>query len=159
MKLILTQQEIDAVLRAHILATVQIREGSDISLDFSATRGPEGITVTVDIPYMGVTSLPEVIAGNTASAKAATATSEEVTSAAAAPATRGRPSKVTAATPAPTAPLIPASIAPTADPDATPFEETDTSAGEPVGLADEAEAGQTEAVPAAATTERKSLFS
>lgn len=57
MKIIITQPEIEAAIRTHILATVQMADGSDMKVDFAATRGEDGITATIDIPYAGVTSL------------------------------------------------------------------------------------------------------
>lgn len=57
MKLIITEVEIAAIVRAHVLDTVQMKDGSDIKIDFSATRGTDGIVATIDIPYMGVGSI------------------------------------------------------------------------------------------------------
>lgn len=57
MKLILTQQEIEIAIKNHVLANVAISNGSSLTIDFSATRGADGLTATIDIPYMGVTQL------------------------------------------------------------------------------------------------------
>ncbi len=57
MKLIITEVEIAAIVRAHVLNTVQMKDGSDIKIEFSATRGTDGIVATIDIPYLGVSSI------------------------------------------------------------------------------------------------------
>lgn len=57
MKIILTQQEIEAAITAHVLSTISVREGTDLKIDFTATRSTDGITATIDIPYMGVSSI------------------------------------------------------------------------------------------------------
>lgn len=62
MKLILTQAEIEQILRDHILQTVTLVNGSDFTIDFVATRGDAGVTATVDIPYLGLASLPAITA-------------------------------------------------------------------------------------------------
>lgn len=60
MKLIITQPEIEAIVRAHVESTVQIREGSEMKIDFTATRSDDGITATIDIPYMGLAGIPAI---------------------------------------------------------------------------------------------------
>lgn len=62
MKLIITQPEIEAIVRAHVENTVQLREGADMKIDFTATRSEDGITATIDIPYLGVAGIPEIAA-------------------------------------------------------------------------------------------------
>jgi hypothetical protein len=62
MKLILTQPEIEQILRDHITKTITLATGNNFAIDFVATRSDAGITATIDIPYMGVTALPEVAA-------------------------------------------------------------------------------------------------
>lgn len=75
MKLILTQPEIEAILRAHVNATVQLTSGSDYNIEFTATRSDSGMTATIDIPYMGVASIPAIAsANNSSSAPEAAAT-------------------------------------------------------------------------------------
>lgn len=64
MKLILTQPEIEAILRAHVNATVQLTSGSDYNIEFTATRSDSGMTATIDIPYMGVASIPAIVSAN-----------------------------------------------------------------------------------------------
>lgn len=63
MKLIITQPEIEAIVRAHVENTVQLREGSDMKIDFTATRSEDGITATIDIPYLGVAAIPAITGG------------------------------------------------------------------------------------------------
>lgn len=67
MKLILTQPEIEAILRAHVNATVQLTSGSDYNIEFTATRSDSGMTATIDIPYMGVASIPAIASANNSS--------------------------------------------------------------------------------------------
>lgn len=57
MKLIITQPELEAIVRAHLNENFQLKNGAEIKIAFTATRGDDGITVTADIPYMGVTQL------------------------------------------------------------------------------------------------------
>ena len=73
MKLIITQPEIEAIVRAHVESTVQLREGAEMKIDFTATRSDDGITATIDIPYLGVAGIPAIadaIAAKDASAPA-----------------------------------------------------------------------------------------
>lgn len=68
MKLIITQPEIEAIVRAHVENTVQLREGAEMKIDFTATRSDDGITATIDIPYMGVAGIPAIAAAAEAAA-------------------------------------------------------------------------------------------
>ena len=74
MKLIITQPEIEAIVRAHVENTVQLREGAEMKIDFTATRSDDGITATIDIPYMGVAGIPAIAAANEAAAASTPAT-------------------------------------------------------------------------------------
>ena len=61
MKLTITQPEIEQIVRAHLTNhTFRVREDSDIEITFSATRGEDGITATIDIPYLGLAGIPEI---------------------------------------------------------------------------------------------------
>lgn len=73
MKLIITQPEIEAIVRTHVENTVQLREGADMKIDFTATRSEDGITATIDIPYLGVAGIPEIAAAVDAKPAAALA--------------------------------------------------------------------------------------
>ncbi len=86
MKLILTQPEIEAILRAHVNSTVQLTSGSDYSIEFTATRSDSGMTATIDIPYMGVSSIPAIAAAAASTSSPAPETTTPVPDA---PATRG----------------------------------------------------------------------
>lgn len=57
MKLIITQPEIAEILRDHVLKNVQLKDGAQIKIDFTATRGDDGITASIDIPYIGTSAL------------------------------------------------------------------------------------------------------
>ena len=74
MKLILTQPEIEQILRKHVNETVTLATGSDYTIEFVATRSNDGIVATIDIPYMGVASLPSIAAAVAASEPAPPAT-------------------------------------------------------------------------------------
>lgn len=62
MKLIITQPELEEIVRAHVLSTVQLRDGSNFKIDFTATRGDDGIVTTIDIPYMGLSGIASIAA-------------------------------------------------------------------------------------------------
>lgn len=72
MKLIITQPEIESIVRAHVENTVQLREGAEMKIDFTATRSDDGITATIDIPYMGLGGIPAIIQQQAAAAAAST---------------------------------------------------------------------------------------
>lgn len=131
MKLIITQLEIEAIVRAHVLNTVQLREGADVKIDFTVTRGEDGITATIDIPYMGVSGLPVV--------DAPVAPSTEV----------AKPTRARKETPAPTAPAQEAPVQEATQPaaDAAPFPEVTETPVDPSPVVDEAAAA-----PAATAT-------
>lgn len=57
MKIIITEPELTQIVRNHVLSTVQLQNGANIQIDFSATRGADGVTASIDIPYVGVTGL------------------------------------------------------------------------------------------------------
>ena len=57
MKIILTQPGIEQILRAHVLNTITLKDGSQPSINFTATRSADGITAEIDIPYIGVNAL------------------------------------------------------------------------------------------------------
>ena len=57
MKIIITEPELTQIVRNHVLSTVQLHNGANIQIDFSATRGADGVTASIDIPYVGVTGL------------------------------------------------------------------------------------------------------
>ena len=57
MKIIITEPELTQIVRNHVLSTVSMQDGRDIQIDFSATRGADGVTATIDIPYTGVAAL------------------------------------------------------------------------------------------------------
>lgn len=73
MKLIITQPEIESIVRAHVENTVQLREGAEMKIDFTATRSDDGITATIDIPYLGLGGIPAIAQQQAAAAAASTA--------------------------------------------------------------------------------------
>ena len=52
MKLILTQNEIDEALKAHVLSTIALRGQTDITISYTAGRGPSGLTAEIDIEHV-----------------------------------------------------------------------------------------------------------
>lgn len=72
MKLIITQPEIESIVRAHVENTVQLREGAEMKIDFTATRSDDGITATIDIPYLGLSGIPAIAQQQAAAATAST---------------------------------------------------------------------------------------
>lgn len=57
MKLILTQVEIEAAIRGYITNMVTVKDGTTMDIEFTATRGENGLTASVDINYLGVTGV------------------------------------------------------------------------------------------------------
>lgn len=57
MKLTLTQIEIEEALKQYVFATISIKDGTDIKIDFTAGRGEKGLTAEIDINYLGVKSI------------------------------------------------------------------------------------------------------
>lgn len=49
MEMKLKQSEIETALRKYVLSILTLAEGSQLAIDFAATRGPEGFTATIDI--------------------------------------------------------------------------------------------------------------
>lgn len=128
MKLTITQSEIEQIVRAHLTNhTFRLREDSDIEITFSATRGEDGITATIDIPYLGLAGIPEIAeaAPPAASEQAGPGTPDN---AAPAPVRRKRADAVLGGgtTPATEKPVNPTKEEPLIDEeaeDAAPFEE------------------------------------
>ena len=58
MKLTLNQEEIEVALKQYVGNNVSFKAGSDIKIEFTAGRGEKGLTAEIDIPYLGVTSIP-----------------------------------------------------------------------------------------------------
>ncbi len=59
MKLTLNETEIKAALTQYVLGTVSLAnvDRDTLEIDFTNTRGTDGLTATIDIPYAGVRSL------------------------------------------------------------------------------------------------------
>lgn len=62
MKLTLNQEEIEVALKQYVGNNVSFKAGSDISIEFTAGRGANGLTAEIDIPYLGVSSIPAAAA-------------------------------------------------------------------------------------------------
>lgn len=57
MKLILTQKDIEAAVRAHVSSMLTMNAGTEMEIAFTATRGADGITAEIDINYLGLSAL------------------------------------------------------------------------------------------------------
>ena len=62
MRIHLNQTEIEAAIHASLSTQITVENLSDITIDFTAGRGDNGLTATLEVPYLGVTSLPEAAA-------------------------------------------------------------------------------------------------
>lgn len=60
MKLILSQQEIEGAVRQYASNLFTLADGAKMDIEFTAGRGDKGISVEVDISYLGVTSIPGI---------------------------------------------------------------------------------------------------
>lgn len=60
MKLILSQSEIDEALKSHVLSTIALHGHTDITISYTAGRGPSGLTAEIDINYLDVSGLTQV---------------------------------------------------------------------------------------------------
>ena len=54
MKLTLTENEIDEALTQYVFNTISLREGTEISISYTAGRGERGLTAEIDINYLNV---------------------------------------------------------------------------------------------------------
>ena len=161
MKIILTQSEIEAAIKAHVGGLVSVREGTEIGISFAATRGEDRIVATIDINYVGTTTIPEII--NTQPSKVTTIAVGDVVKETPAPRAKPGP-KPKANLFGATNPETPAKD-PAADPDPglndDPVDTAVTNIVEAVDAnpADKEAAPTKEEEEAAPTTVKKSLFS
>ena len=49
MKITIGQSEIEAAVKTYILSIMTLAEGANIEVDFSATRGPDGLTANINV--------------------------------------------------------------------------------------------------------------
>ena len=49
MKITIGQSEIEAAVKTYILSIMTLAEGANIDVDFSATRGPDGLTANINV--------------------------------------------------------------------------------------------------------------
>lgn len=77
MKITLTQPEIEQAVRQYVGGMVSLRENTQMQIDFTAGRGDNGLSASIEINYMAVTGLPEVAASaKTAAPQTATPVTE-----------------------------------------------------------------------------------
>jgi hypothetical protein len=57
-KVILKQAEIEQAIRDYVFKQINVRDGQDVSIDLSATRGQAGFTATIDIRADGSQPAP-----------------------------------------------------------------------------------------------------
>lgn len=85
MQIRIVQTEIEEAIRNHILSQIMVREGVDIAITLSATRGEEGFVATIDITNpTGGNVASTATAQTTAPVSAAVAASPTATTAPAA---------------------------------------------------------------------------
>lgn len=153
MKLIITQPEIESIVRAHVENTVQLREGAEMKIDFTATRSDDGITATIDIPYLGLGAIPAIVQQNQAASAPTTSAPP-----AKQPASRALRSKGTI----PTSPEVtPEDVETAGDADA-PFSVDTTEQAAPEPVAETPQTAQEPATPISSdsgTPRSPSLFS
>lgn len=58
MKIQLSQDEIAQAVRDYVSKGVTLAGNTQMAVDFSMGRGDNGLSATIDVPYMGVSSLP-----------------------------------------------------------------------------------------------------
>ena len=79
MKITIGQSEIEAAVKTYILSIMTLAEGATIDVDFSATRGPDGLTANINVlppevaekakeEQVVLTREPEKVTGSTAEA-------------------------------------------------------------------------------------------
>ena len=49
MRIIIVQSEIEEAIKAYVLNQIAVREGQEVTIDFKATRGDDGMTAEVNI--------------------------------------------------------------------------------------------------------------
>jgi hypothetical protein len=73
MKITLIQEEIEEAITDYVLARTQIKDGMELSIDLSATRGTSGFTASIDIVPKAEPTPLNIARRATAAKKAATA--------------------------------------------------------------------------------------
>lgn len=63
MKILLSQNEIEQAVREFVGKGVSLANGAEMTVEFSMGRGDNGLTAAIDVPYMGVSSLPVTAVG------------------------------------------------------------------------------------------------
>lgn len=96
MRVIFTQEEIEGAIRDRLRKQISVKKNSEIKIEFSATRGDDGLTATIQVQEKAGSPKPApvvpTVAAKTAGATTAGATGEAPTTGEA-PRRRGRPSK------------------------------------------------------------------
>lgn len=159
MKITITQPEIEAAVRAHVLSQIQVKDPASITIDFTATRSEDGIVATINIPYISVGGLGNIAeaAPKTDSAIEANKAAPVAAKAAAAPKQAARATKPFADLQAPKAPEQNAAPA-TDTAETTTAAEAASDDKAPFAEGEPAAAVTSEAAPAESTTQKKSLF-
>lgn len=57
MKIQLSQDEIAQAVRDYVSQGVTLQNGAQMAVDFSMGRGENGLSATIDVPYMGVSAI------------------------------------------------------------------------------------------------------
>ncbi|WP_199097251.1 hypothetical protein [Dyella sp. ASV21] len=93
MKLTLSQNELELAVRAYVTGMISLQPGTEVTIDFKAGRGENGISAEVDISHLALAG-----AGLAAAAPVAVVAQPEPIAAAPAPATSAKVSKPTPVT-------------------------------------------------------------
>lgn len=67
MKLTLSQNELELAVRAYVMAMISLQPGTEVTIDFKAGRGENGISAEVDISHLALApAQPASVAANQA---------------------------------------------------------------------------------------------
>ncbi|MGV8863224.1 MAG: hypothetical protein ACOH2T_18920 [Pseudomonas sp.] len=61
MKLTLSEIELKEAVTRYVTGMITLAEGTDIEIEFKAGRGENGFTAEIDINYLSVTALPDIV--------------------------------------------------------------------------------------------------
>ena len=112
MRIIIVQSEIEEAIKAYVLNQIAVREGQEVTIDFKATRGDDGMTAEVNIGSVaGNEQKSPEKATSSVQTTAATTTPPKASTASPAPAVAA--TKAISSEPAASAPVASTTTAPT----------------------------------------------
>ena len=86
MRIIIVQSEIEEAIKAYVLNQIAVREGQEVTIDFKATRGDDGMTAEVNIGSVAGNEKPAEKPAQSVSTAQATKAAAKTASASPAPA-------------------------------------------------------------------------